>query len=81
VGDGRGTFATFERYGIIYALGTSIGYQVQGTVLAYYLDRGGPRGSLGYPTSELTPPGEQRRYQSFENGRVEYLPNGQVVPA
>ncbi len=82
VGDGRGTFSTFERYGIIYALGSAIGYQVQGTVLAYYLERGGPRGALGYPTSELTPAGfGQRRYQSFERGRVEVLSNGDVVPA
>jgi hypothetical protein len=80
VGDGRGTFATFER-GHIYALSDTVAHQVNGTVLTYYLQRGGPKGALGYPTSELTPPGRGRRFQSFENGRIEYLPDTTVIPA
>lgn len=82
VGDGRGTFATFET-GAIYALGNAQGFQVNGTPYEYYLSKGGPTGSLGYPTSELTPPGVpgRRRFQSFERGRIEYLPDRRVIPA
>jgi hypothetical protein len=85
VGDGRGSYATFER-GNIYASTTTGGFQVHGAVLKAYLEvHGGPTGSaLGYPLSELDPSGTPGgRFQTFENGRlrfisdsnVQYLPN------
>ena len=80
VGDGRGTYATFENKAIIYASPEHGGHQVHGAVLDYYRSRGGPTGSLGYPTSELGAPGGAHRYQSFEGGRIEYR-SGRVTPA
>nr|MBA3281144.1 twin-arginine translocation signal domain-containing protein [Acidimicrobiia bacterium] len=77
--DFRGSFAQFEK-GDIYASPQTGGHQVHGAVLSYYLARGGPTGSLGYPTTELDPPGTARRYQSFERGRISYA-NGTVTPA
>ena len=57
MGDGRGTYATFER-GNIYASTTTGGFEVHGAVLTAYLGTyGGPQGSLGYPLSELDPAG------------------------
>ena len=74
VGDGRGQFATFEK-GNIYNSASSGAHQVHGAVLRYYLARGGPTGSLGYPTSELDPGGTPGgRFQQFEGGRIEYVP-------
>lgn len=77
--DFRGSFAHFEK-GDIYASPQTGAHQVHGAVLSYYLARGGPTGSLGYPTTELDPPGAARRYQSFERGRISYA-NGTVTPA
>lgn len=79
VGDGRGTFATFER-GNIYASDTTDGFQVHGAVLAAYLDAGGPTGSLGYPTSELDPRGTPgARLQRFEGGTIRYVSDSDVT--
>jgi uncharacterized protein with LGFP repeats len=81
VGDGRGTFATFEG-GNIYATPTTGAHEVRGTLRTYYLGKGGPTGSLGYPTSELDPPGTAGgRFQSFEKGRLRYGAGGTVTPA
>ena len=80
VGDGRGTFATFER-GRIYASTTTGGFQVHGAVLDAYLGTyGGPTGSLGYPLSELDPAGTPGgRFQQFEVGRLRYNSDGTVT--
>jgi hypothetical protein len=80
VGDGRGSYATFER-GNIYASDTTDGHQVHGAVLEAYLTTyGGPTGSLGYPTSELDPPGTaDGRFQHFEHGTLQYTSGGQVL--
>ena len=80
VGDGRGTFATFER-GNIYASSTTGGFQVNGAVLAAYLDvHGGPQGVLGYPLSELPPAGTPGgRIQTFEGGTLRYINDTNVV--
>ncbi|HWJ98459.1 MAG TPA: twin-arginine translocation signal domain-containing protein [Acidimicrobiales bacterium] len=80
VGDGRGTYATFER-GNIYASTTTAGFQVHGAVLDAYLNTyGGPQGSLGYPTSELDPAGTSGgRFQQFEGGKLRYNANGTVT--
>jgi hypothetical protein len=82
VGDGRGTFATYER-GRIYATPTTDAHQVHGAVLTAWLDtHGGPTGSLGYPTTELDPAGTAGgRFQTFEGGRLEYRSDGTVVLA
>ena len=82
VGDGRGTYATFER-GNIYASSTTGGFEVHGSVLTAYLSTyGGPQGSLGYPLSELDKAATAGgRFQRFENGRLQYTSAGTVVLA
>lgn len=81
VGDGRGTVAEFQG-GRIYATAATGAHEVRGTILRYYLDRGGPAGTLGYPTSELDPKGTAGgRFQRFEGGRIEYHPDTTVTPA
>ena len=80
VGDGKGTYATFER-GRIYASPNRGGFEVHGAVLDLYLAQGGPTGSLGYPTTEFDPPGTPgARVQSFEGGRIRYA-NGRATLA
>lgn len=80
VGDGRGTFATFER-GAIYVSATTPAHQVHGAVYtAYVEDHGGPTGVLGYPISELDPSGTPGgRFQRFENGRLQFISDSNVV--
>ncbi|WP_426572154.1 LGFP repeat-containing protein [Aquihabitans sp. McL0605] len=80
VGDGRGTYATFE-HGNIYASDTTDGFEVHGAILTAYLNTyGGPTGSLGYPTSEFDPAGTAGgRFQHFENGTLRYYSGGSVV--
>jgi len=81
VGDSRGRFATFEG-GNIYATSTTGAHEVRGTVLAYYAAHGGPTGPLGYPITELDPPGTAGgRFQKFEHGRVKYNTDGTVIAA
>jgi len=79
VGDGRGTYATFER-GHIYATSTTDAFEIHGAVLLVWLANfGGPSGSLGYPLSELDPPGTPGgRFQRFERGRLRYNGDGSV---
>jgi hypothetical protein len=72
VSDGRGAWASFEK-GTIYALNGAAAFQVHGKVASFYAAQGGPTGSMGYPTSELDPRGPGRRFQQFENARIEYL--------
>ena len=83
VGDGRGTYATFEK-GRIYASTSTDGFDVHGAILDAYLNTyGGPQGTLGYPLSELDPSGTSGgRYQRFEGGRLRYISatNVQFVP-
>ena len=80
VGDGRGTYATFEK-GNIYSSTTTDGFQVNGAVLAAYLDTyGGPTGSLGYPLGELDKAGTVGgRFQRFEGGRLQFRSDYTVV--
>ncbi|CAN5911375.1 hypothetical protein BH23ACT2_BH23ACT2_25930 [soil metagenome] len=78
VGDGRGTYAVFER-GRIYGTAQLGAFQVHGGVLDLYLRNGGPQGRLGYPTSELDPMRQSgSRFQRFENGTVERRSNGSI---
>ncbi len=71
VGDGRGRFSRFEG-GNIYSsdVGTC---EVHGAILTAYLDRGGPRGSLGYPVTDTYSEDGLRR-QRYERGRLSYDP-------
>ncbi|MFN8019672.1 MAG: twin-arginine translocation signal domain-containing protein [Acidimicrobiales bacterium] len=80
VGDGRGTYATFEQ-GRIYASTTTDGFEVHGAILTAYLDTyGGPTGSLGYPLSELDPPGTAGgRFQRFEGGKLQFKSDSEIV--
>jgi hypothetical protein len=80
VGDGRGTYATFER-GRIYASTTTDGHDVHGAMLTAWLGTyGGPTGTLGYPTSELDPSGTAGgRFQHFEGGTLQYHADGSVT--
>jgi uncharacterized protein with LGFP repeats len=80
VGDGRGTYATFEQ-GNIYTSTTTGAFQVHGAVLDAYLDTyGGPTGTLGYPLSELQPKGTPGgRLQQFEGGTLRYTSGGTVT--
>lgn len=79
-GDGRGSYATFER-GTIYVSDRTPAHQVHGAMLPeYLLVHGGPRGPLGYPISELDPRnGSARRFQRFENGTLEYIDDNNIV--
>ncbi len=71
VGDQRGRFGRFER-GNVYSsnVGTC---EVHGPILAAYLNRGGPRGLLGYPVTDTYSDGTLRR-QRYERGRLTYDP-------
>ncbi|MBX3314829.1 MAG: twin-arginine translocation signal domain-containing protein [Actinobacteria bacterium] len=81
VGDGRGTYAVFQR-GHIYGTDALGAFQVHGGVLDLYLSLGGPTGDLGYPTSELDPPSASGiRSQQFEHGRIDRLADGTIVRA
>ncbi len=72
VGDGIGSFATFER-GHIYASSATKGFEVHGAVLDAYLANGGPTGVLEYPVTELLPVGDNRgKTQWFQGGMIWY---------
>ena len=80
VGDGRGTYATFEK-GRIYSSTTTDGFDVHGAILTAWLNTyGGPQGQLGYPTGNLDPAGTTGgRFQAFEHGRLRFNSNGTVT--
>lgn len=72
VGDGRGSFATFER-GNVYSSGPGKAFMVLGDVQKAYDRYGGPTGRLGYPIGELDPVGPARRTQRFEKGSLVFV--------
>ena len=80
VGDGRGTYAVFQK-GRIYGTPQLGAFQIHGGILDLYLDLGGPTGDLGYPTSELDPPSSGQRVQRFEHGRIVRRADGTIVRA
>lgn len=51
----------------------SAGYQVEGAFLKYLRDHGGEK-SLGLPTGEEHPDGNDRIVQTFEKDRLQYFP-------
>lgn len=77
----RGTTARVQSFqnGILVAVqaGPTGGnvYLVSGTILAKYVDSGGPTGALGLPAGDESSNGNARR-QAFEGGYVEYVPGG-----
>lgn len=68
VGDGRGVTARLER-GQIYATSTTGGHVVGGFIHIAYVQRGGPTGRMGYPTSDVIRDGSFR-HVDFEQGRL-----------
>ncbi len=63
--------------------GSSTGYVVTGAILANYLNRGGPSGSLpgslGYPTADATAGGRQLFQQGALAGSPVQLVNGSIL--
>ncbi len=45
-------------------------HEISGDVLAYYLDQGGPGGSLGFPTSDVRTLASGATRATFENGTI-----------
>lgn len=79
VGDGIGSYATFE-HGNIYSTPATRPQIVRGSVRTFYLQKGGPTGVLGYPTGELAlPGGSAPRRQTFQHGTVEVRADGSIV--
>jgi uncharacterized protein with LGFP repeats len=59
--------------------GLSTGYVVTGALLAAYLNRGGPAGSLGYPMADATSAGRQLFQQGALAGSPVQLVNGSIL--
>jgi uncharacterized protein (TIGR03437 family) len=59
--------------------GSSTGYVVTGAILASYLSRGGPSGSLGYPSADATGAGRQLFQQGALAGSPVQLVNGSIL--
>lgn len=51
-------------------------HELSGDVLAYFLDRGGPSGSLGFPTSDVRKLASGATRANFEHGTVTCTPAG-----
>lgn len=81
VGDGRGTFATFQGGNIYATTATGAPRGVRSTVLAYYLANGGPSRAAGLPHRRARPPGHRRRPLPAFKGRLRYGAGGTVTPA
>ncbi|HEY4376462.1 MAG TPA: twin-arginine translocation signal domain-containing protein [Acidimicrobiales bacterium] len=78
VGDNVGKYSEFQ-HGRIYYTAQLQGHEVSGPVLTAYLGTyGGPTGSLGYPTGELTKAGSVF-HQQFQHGQLTYDPSGPTV--
>ena len=59
--------------------GSSTGYVVTGAILAAYVNRGGPSGSLGYPSTDATSMGRQLFQQGALAGLPVQLVNGSIL--
>ena len=68
---GSGVFQTFQN-AIMYWQDGRFAYNVQGAILATYLDRGAMGGALGVPTSNETANGEGGVTQTFQNGSISW---------
>jgi uncharacterized protein (TIGR03437 family) len=58
---------------------SSTGYVVTGAILAAYLNRGGPSGSLGYPSADATSLGRQLFQQGALAGSPVQLVSGSIL--
>lgn len=75
----QSTDATPVTYLIAVPDGSSTGYVVTGAILAAYLNRGGPSGSLGYPTADATSAGRQLFQQGALAGSPVQLVDGSIL--
>ncbi|HTB12143.1 MAG TPA: Ig-like domain-containing protein [Bryobacteraceae bacterium] len=75
----QSTDATPVTYLIAVPDGSSTGCVVTGAILAAYLNRGGPSGSLGYPTADATSAGRQLFQQGALAGSPVLLVNGSIL--
>jgi uncharacterized protein with LGFP repeats len=66
---------TFEGGSIFFKDGLGA-HELGGDVLAYYLDQGGPSGSLGFPTSDVQKLDNGSTRARFENGTITCRPSG-----
>ncbi len=65
----------FEDATIYFAEGTGA-HELDGVVLAFYKDQGGPAGSLGFPTSDVRKMENGNLRASFEHGVITCRPGG-----
>ncbi|MGZ8620255.1 MAG: LGFP repeat-containing protein, partial [Actinomycetota bacterium] len=65
----------FEDATIYWAEGPGA-YALDGDVLAFYKDEGGPAGSLGFPTSDVRKMKNGNLRASFEHGVITCRPDG-----
>jgi SpoIID/LytB domain protein len=63
------TRADFDR-GLIYWKGGVGAFALWGDVLAFYLERGGAEGTLGFPTSRVQHADDGRESATFEHGTI-----------
>lgn len=75
----QSTDATPVTYLIAVPDGSSTGYVVTGAILAAYMSRGGPAGSLGYPTADATSGGRQLFQQGALAGSPVQLVSGGIL--
>jgi len=69
VGDGRGTYVTYQQ-GAIYWTSSTGAYSVYGASQAEWNTLGGPRSILGYPTATRVSRSDGSWAQTFENGLI-----------
>jgi uncharacterized protein with LGFP repeats len=70
IGDGRGRVRDFQ-HGSIYFTAKTGAHEVHGDIRIHYGRHRGPRGFLGYPTTdELGTPDGRGRFNHFEGGSI-----------
>jgi SpoIID/LytB domain protein len=74
----RGLVQAFARGRIYYRRGPGSHY-LYGRVLAYYLGKRGPRGRLGFPTSDIRRLSGGRRRATFQHGTVTCRADGRCT--
>jgi hypothetical protein len=76
-----GHLSQFEFATIYWSSGTGA-HEVHGGIRSEYLQQGGPRGSLGFPTSDeadIPGVGGLARYNTFENGSILWFGSSPIV--
>jgi len=64
-----GSRQRFELATIFFKTGVGV-HALRDPVLAFYLERGGPNGALGFPTSDVRTMGNGNLRASFEHGKI-----------